>query len=405
MSAKPFNPLKTKLQQLRDLLSGGMVERDEPVRLAFLAALAGEHILLIGPPGTAKSELARRLHHAFALGDDGSGYFERLLTRFSVPEELFGPLSIKGLEQDRYERKTDRYLPTASVAFIDEIFKANSAILNSLLTLLNEREFDNGAQRHKTPLVCVVGASNELPEGEELDALYDRFLIRYQVLPVSPDGFYDLLDLRGARIPEVPPQTRLTSADLALIQIEAEKVTVPSDIKKLLAALRAYLIEQKVQVSDRRWRKALHLLQVAAFTDGRNSVSLWDAALLQHALWQTPDQRESVWNWYLSRVGAATPSDPEQFSKATTAWEERLKEDQGRTVQVMDEQGKPLFVAPDGKPTAERNGRFPATNSKGEKLYLRQANDYYGSGRDRTNSGKGFTRKAVEQGRNDEDEE
>ncbi len=139
--------MKTKLKNLRDALSQNLIERDTPIRLTLLAALSGEHLLLLGPPGTAKSELARRLKQAF----NGGNYFERLLTRFSVPEELFGPLSIKALEEDRYERLTSGYLPTATVAFIDEIFKANSAILNSLLTLLNEREFDNGVNREKHP--------------------------------------------------------------------------------------------------------------------------------------------------------------------------------------------------------------------------------------------------------------
>ena len=196
--ARPAIPalrLRERLTSLLDHLEAGLIERGRIVRLAFLAALAGEHTLLVGPPGTAKSELARRLHLAFA----GARYFERLLTRFTVPEELFGPLSISALEQDRYERMTAGFLPQATIAFIDEVFKANSAILNALLTLLNEREFDNGAGRERCPLISVIGATNEVPADEVAEAFFDRFLMRLPVGPVSASGFRGLLELDGAR--------------------------------------------------------------------------------------------------------------------------------------------------------------------------------------------------------------
>jgi MoxR-like ATPase len=323
---KPYEP--ERLRQLRDALLTGLVERDLPVRLALIASLAGEHLLMVGPPGTAKSLIARRLHLAFA----GSSYFERLLTRFTVPEELFGPLSIKGLEEDRYERLTEKYLPTASIAFLDEIFKANSAILNSLLTLLNEREFDNGTSRDKTPLIAVIGASNELPESknelDELGALFDRFLLRVHVGSVSKGGFSSLIGLRGQATPDVPESLKLTDADVKEIQSVAETVHVPDDVVALLGALREWCAAESIQVSDRRWRKIVKLLQVSALTNGRETVSIWDCWLLQHCLRNKAEDREKIYQWYASRVGASAAMDPSKLTRIVVVWEGRLKADQ-----------------------------------------------------------------------------
>ena len=343
--------LKPRLQRIRDALTEGLIERDIPIRLALLAALAGEHLLLIGPPGTAKSELARRLRLAFT----GQTYFERLLTRFSVPEELFGPLSIKALENDKYERQITGYLPTAAIAFLDEIFKANSAILNALLTLLNEREFDNGTQRIKTPLVSVVGASNELPQEEELLALYDRFLVRLHVGPVTDDGFSKLLDLRGQARPAVDAALMLTPHDLEHIHAAALKVTVSAEVASLIKAMRKFCQDQKISVSDRRWRKALFLLQVAAHTDGRAAVSVWDGWLLQHCLWHKPEQQAEVLEWYTARIGEATVHDPGQLGKHVAAWEAKLEADRKQGPQKKDNRGQRLYLAADGKQTTESN--------------------------------------------------
>ncbi|MEN8219667.1 MAG: AAA family ATPase [Pseudomonadota bacterium] len=384
--------IKTKLKNLRDVLSQNLIERDTPIRLTLLAALSGEHLLLLGPPGTAKSELARRLKQAFK----GGNYFERLLTRFSVPEELFGPLSIKALEEDRYERLTSRYLPTATVAFIDEIFKANSAILNSLLTLLNEREFDNGVNRDKTPLSCVVGASNELPEGEELDALYDRFLLRYQVMPVSQESFAQLLRLKGNPKPKPDLELRLTVEELHKIQEYAESVNIPNDVMVLLQELRNFLSEQQIYVSDRRWRKVVKLLQVAAYTNDNNDVSIWDCWLLQHCLWATPEQRQVIFEWYQSRVGTRAAFNPEKFSKLIAAWEKQLEEEKNQQTQAHDEEGHLLYIDWKGELTTLSKGEVPEDRN-GEPLYLAPQQNQRNRIQDRTNQGKGYTEQELKQ--------
>lgn len=177
-------------------------------------------------------------------------YFERLLTRFTVPEELFGPLSLKALERDAYERLVDGYPPSAHVAFLDEIFEANSAILNALLGILNERVFDNGTRRQPTPLACVIAASNELPDG--VPALSDRFLVRLLVEPVSDDAFDALLGATAA----MPPadEARLRFEELATIREAADGVEVPGWAVDLVRSVRTALSGKGVYVSDRRWR-------------------------------------------------------------------------------------------------------------------------------------------------------
>lgn len=315
--------LRQRLETAIEEMSEGLVERDAEVRLLLLAALAGEHILFIGPPGTAKSELGRRLSRLCH-----GVYFERLLTRFSVPEELFGPLSMRALEEDTYIRQTAGYLPEATVAFIDEIFKANSAILNTLLTLLNERLFDNGAKRAPVPLLCLVGASNELPESEELDALYDRFLLRRRVSQVSPSGLLEMLgssrsSRRGQALanalahPGLTAETGesdesaaplLSADDFYTTRWRAEQsVSVPPSVLNIIADLRSFLqdkCEPPVYVSDRRLVKAVGMMQVAAYTSGRNVVSEFDCLLLQHVLWQRPDEADRIYDWLLNTMAA-----------------------------------------------------------------------------------------------------
>jgi MoxR-like ATPase len=300
--------LPARINRAIGVLNAGLVERDTEMRLLLLSLLCGENLLLLGKPGTAKSEIGRRLGSLLR-----GVFFERLLTRFSVPEELFGPLSLRSLETGEYRRQTEGYLPTATVAFIDEVFKANSAVLNSLLTLLNERSFDNGAHREQAPLLCLIAASNELPESEELDALYDRFLLRRCVQQVSGEG---LLQLLSTARPGAQPATdaafdreleSLFDAEhLRRLRAEAHSTThVPDDVLHILRDVRAWLQLGGHYTSDRRMTRAVRMLQVAAHASGRQRVIPQDCLLLEHVLWSHPDQAASIRAWLVDRTSAA----------------------------------------------------------------------------------------------------
>lgn len=276
----------TKLAKLREELNAALVERTAEVDGLLVALLAREHLLLLGPPGTAKTMMVSLAAGVIA----GCSYFYWLMSRFTVPEELFGSFSLKALKADKHERVTAGKLPEASVAFLDEVFKANSSILNALLTLINERKFHNGGQAVDAPLETLVGASNELPESGELDALYDRFLLRYWTGYITDRSSFKSLMMNGAG--ELTVQ--LTIEELHEMQAEVDNVTITEDIVDLLVEVKAALEKSGFASSDRRWVKCLRLLQAHAYLNGRAEVGEDDLLLLQHVLWKEPKDKPEL---------------------------------------------------------------------------------------------------------------
>jgi MoxR-like ATPase len=277
-----------RLRRIRDELGQLFLERGTVIDGALAALLAGHHVLLVGPPGTAKSMLADELCRRL----DGAQYFQWLLTKFSTPEELFGAVSLKALENDDYRRVTTHKLPEAHIAFLDEVFKSSSSILNALLTLVNERRFHNGREVLDVPLITLFGASNELPEDDELQALYDRFLVRFVVGYIEDD--FRFLRMLQSRTPA--ERTTLTLADLHELQAAARLVAVPQHVYRSLADIRRDLARKRIVASDRRYHHAVPLLQAHAYLRGANAVAEDDMFFLEHVLWRDPNERSEVQN-------------------------------------------------------------------------------------------------------------
>jgi len=271
--------------------------------LALLAALAGESIILLGPPGVAKSMVARRLKLAF----QDAKSFEYLMSRFSTPDEIFGPVSISKLKDaDKYVRNTDGYLPKADVVFLDEIWKAGPAIQNTLLTVINEKLFRNGDTEVHLPLKLLVAASNELPtQGEGLEALWDRFIIRIECSNIKQErNFFAMLtDNNSEAEILVSQKLQITSGEYNKWSMAIDTIEVSQDVLKSIGVIRKAIgsvpvsssdEHHNVYVSDRRWKKIVRLLRTSAFIHDRTSVSPADLVPIYNCLWQEPDEAEGI---------------------------------------------------------------------------------------------------------------
>ncbi|MFO0634959.1 MAG: AAA family ATPase [Nannocystaceae bacterium] len=285
--------LARRLQDGARQLEAQFLGKEEIVRLLFVSALAGEHLVMVGPPGTAKSALIRQFAQVIE-----ARYFDYLLTRFTEPNEIFGPVDIQAFREGTYRRRLEGMLPEAEVVFLDEIFKANSAILNSLLTLLNARRFTHGNVAVRVPLISLYAASNEVPTDEALSALFDRFLLRVRVDYLDSYHFRGLLqkgielEARGMN-PDTPLLRPVISArELRELQRNfGNLLRFSEDFLSTFKGLVFQIRSEGVGLSDRRIVKLLKLFAASAVFDGRDAVNDSDFFVLRH-VWNTPEQEE-----------------------------------------------------------------------------------------------------------------
>lgn len=283
-------------------MNRGIYEKDTEISLSLLAALAGESVILLGPPGVAKSMVARQLKTAFRDAHS----FEYLMSRFSTPDEIFGPVSIQKLKSsDTYERAVDGYLPTADVVFLDEIWKAGPAIQNTLLTVINEKLFRNGNREMHLPLKLLVAASNELPaKGEGLEALWDRFVIRIESRPIKKESNFRamLLEVKSEER-RVRNSNAITAEEYAEWSENINKIGVKEEVLDVISvirkSLRAVNVDEaaerrNIYVSDRRWKNIARLLRTSAFMQDREEVDYCDLLPIYHCLWQEPEERDAI---------------------------------------------------------------------------------------------------------------
>ena len=289
---------KKRISEIIKKLSAGLYEKEEVIALTLLCALAGKSIFLFGLPGTAKSLIVRRIASAF----EDSKYFGQLMNRFSTPEDVFGPVSLAKLKEDKFERQMEGYLPTADFVFLDEIWKSSPAILNTLLTIINEKVYRNGSQEVKVPLKALVAASNETPpKGQGLEAMYDRFIMRLLVEPAKGvDNFKSLIADKDISFDAgFSKEEKISTKDWEELKNKIESVKVPENVFNIIIAIKNEIEEynknnEPIYISDRRWKNIVSLLKAAAYFCDREEIQPVDCFLIRHCVWTLEENIEGV---------------------------------------------------------------------------------------------------------------
>ena len=370
---------RERIKLLIEKATFGLYERDEQVAVAILAALSGQNIFLLGTPGTAKSMIARRIRSIF----ESNRYFECLMHKHLEPTDIFGPISLPKLKDEGlYHRITEGYLPDADVAFLDEIWKSGPTILNTLLTITNEKYFRNGKDIVEVPLKFLVSASNETPTEDGLEALYDRFAVRLYVPAMEKQENFEKLLYNNT------PESFIDCKDMAITNEEFSKwhkqideIELSSDTMAVISKIRSEIAERSkkegldsvldsesddeddedkpepvdIYVSDRRWVKATLLVKAVAFFSGRAKTNIADALLLKHCLWTTNENREIIYKIVedsVREIGFSFDGDYTALVEELKKMEHKITKEntyKKNQPEIVNIKGIDCYIVPNGK--------------------------------------------------------
>uniref|UniRef100_A0A6M3KX34 Putative ATPase domain containing protein n=1 Tax=viral metagenome TaxID=1070528 RepID=A0A6M3KX34_9ZZZZ len=321
------------LQQIQKEMKTHFLEMDDVIEGLLVGLIAEQNVLLIGPPGSAKTQISK-----FIAKSIGGEFFDHLLTKYTVPDELFGPIDIIAMREKKvFKRVTEHTLATAHIALLDEFWKASSAIINYMLRAANEREFKENGQVIKLPLKMMIGASNEYPTGEETGAMYDRFNLKYETTYIEEDKNFLGLLCTADKDPE--PTNNISLPELQDVITRAEALPCPKQILETLTQMRRELKKAGIILSPRRWKKSIRMLKAKAILRGAGKVEDEDIGFLSNVLWNNPEQKPVVTKLIAQVVNPLLQKAMELMDMASEIWR-NLENTQGASAR-----GKALLEA------------------------------------------------------------
>jgi MoxR-like ATPase len=365
-----------KVKKNIENLNKGLIEREEIISLALLTILSKENILLIGPPGTAKSEISRRVSSVI----EKSNYFEYLLTKFTTPEEIFGPISIKNLEKDIFKRVINGYMPSSHITFLDEIFKANSSILNALLTLLNEKIYHNGNEIEKANLISIIASSNEIPlNEEELQALYDRFILKLTVdyvddlkkLVFISEDDYNEESIEKFSLKEIEEINKLAKNIKISDEIIEIIIKIKQEIEKEYENSNEIINEK---ISDRKFVKTIKILKLVSFLNNKDKITLDDLIILKNIFWNDPKNINKIKDIVINNICLIEKNYSKKINMIYNSWKENFEE--LFKIQEKDENGNLLYLDINGEKTIEKRGEIHLKDEFGDFLFFKGHREY-----------------------------